>query len=41
MEQGLGSSTWWEEVEYKQLETANLGGPRGLTASVVRSCGPS
>jgi hypothetical protein len=24
MEQGLRSSTWWEEVEYKQLETANL-----------------
>ena len=24
MQQGLGSSTWWEEAEYKQLETANL-----------------
>jgi hypothetical protein len=24
MEQGLGSSTWWEEAEYKQLKTANL-----------------
>jgi hypothetical protein len=24
MQQGLGSSTWWEEPEYKQLETANL-----------------
>ena len=24
MEQGLGSSTWWEEAEYKQLGTANL-----------------
>ena len=23
MQQGLGSSTWWEEPEYKQLETAN------------------
>jgi hypothetical protein len=24
MEQGLGTSAWWEEAEYKQLETANL-----------------
>jgi hypothetical protein len=24
MEQGLGSNTWWEEAEYKQLGTANL-----------------
>jgi len=24
VEQGLGSSAWWEEAEYKQLETANL-----------------
>ena len=24
MQQGLGSSTWWEEAEYTQLETANL-----------------
>ena len=24
MEQGLGSSTWWEEAEYEQLGTANL-----------------
>jgi hypothetical protein len=24
MQQGLGSSTWWEEAEYKELETANL-----------------
>jgi hypothetical protein len=24
MQQGLGSSTWWEEAEYKQLETAHL-----------------
>lgn len=24
MEQGLGSGTWWEEAEYKQLDTANL-----------------
>jgi len=24
MEQGLGSSTWWEEAEYEQLKTANL-----------------
>ena len=24
MEQGLGSSAWWEEAEYKQLGTANL-----------------
>ena len=24
MEQGLGSRTWWEEAEYKQLGTANL-----------------
>jgi hypothetical protein len=24
MEQGLGSSTWWEEAEYKQLGTVNL-----------------
>ncbi len=24
MEQGLGSSTWWEESEYKQLGTSNL-----------------
>ena len=24
MQQGLGSSKWWEEPEYKQLETANL-----------------
>ena len=24
MEQGLGTSVWWEEAEYKQLETANL-----------------
>jgi len=23
MEQGLGSSTWWEEAEYKQLGTVN------------------
>jgi hypothetical protein len=23
MQQGLGSSTWWEEAEYTQLETAN------------------
>jgi hypothetical protein len=24
MGQGLGSSTWWEAAEYKQLETENL-----------------
>ena len=24
MEQGLGSNTWWEEREYKQLGTSNL-----------------
>jgi hypothetical protein len=24
LEQGLGSSTWWEEAGYKQLATANL-----------------
>ena len=24
MEQGLGSSTWWEEAAYEQLGTANL-----------------
>ena len=24
MEQGLGSTTWWEEAEYKQLGIANL-----------------
>ena len=24
MQQRLGSSTWWEEAEYTQLETANL-----------------
>jgi hypothetical protein len=24
VEQGLGSSTWWEGAEYKQLETADL-----------------
>ena len=24
MGQGLGSSTWWEEPEYKQLGTVNL-----------------
>jgi hypothetical protein len=24
MQQGLGSCTWWEEAEYKQLETAHL-----------------
>jgi hypothetical protein len=24
MQEGLGSSTCWEEAEYKQLETANL-----------------
>jgi hypothetical protein len=24
MQQGLGSSTWWEEADYKHLETANL-----------------
>ena len=23
MEQGLGSGTWWEEAEYKQLGTVN------------------
>jgi len=23
VEQGLGSSTWWEEAEYKQLGTVN------------------
>jgi len=24
MDQGLGSSTWWEEAEYKQLATVSL-----------------
>jgi hypothetical protein len=24
LEQGLGSSTWWEEAGYKELGTANL-----------------
>ena len=24
LEQGLGSSTWWEEAEYKQLATVSL-----------------
>ncbi len=24
MEQGLGTSAWWEETEYKQLGAANL-----------------
>ena len=24
IEQGLGSATWWEEAEFKQLGTANL-----------------
>ena len=23
MEQGLGSSTWWDEAEYRQLRTVN------------------
>ena len=26
MQRGLGSSTWWEEPEYTQLETAHLRG---------------